>query len=95
MSYKAAGSRAEARLGTNVGPYRLEAVVGAGAMSTVYATRSPDGRRLALKLIKQDLARDELLRRRVTREIRIAQTIVNPHLVPVLDAENTMVCRTS
>jgi serine/threonine protein kinase len=86
MSYKAAGSRAEARLGTDVGPYRLESLVGTGAMSAVYATRSPDGRRLALKLIKQDLARDELLRRRVTREIRIAQTIANPHLVPVLDA---------
>jgi serine/threonine protein kinase len=86
MSYKAASSMAEARLGSMIGPYRLESVLGSGGMSTVYATRSPDGRRLALKLIKQDLARDELLRRRVTREIRIAQTIVNPHVVPVLDA---------
>jgi serine/threonine-protein kinase len=86
MSYRGAGSRAEARLGSDIGPYRLESVLGTGAMSTVYGTRSPDGRRLALKLIKQDLARDELLRRRVTREIRIAQTIVNPHVVPVLDA---------
>jgi serine/threonine protein kinase len=85
MTEKAKRSTAEARLGTNVGPYRLESVLGSGGMSTVYGTRDPDGRRLALKLIKEDFAMDEILRRRVTREIRIAQTIVNPHVLPVLD----------
>jgi serine/threonine-protein kinase len=85
MSYRERGSTAEARLGSKVGPYRLESVLGVGGMSTVYATTHPDGRRLALKLIKEEFAWDEIFRRRVTREARIAQTIVNPHVVPVLD----------
>jgi serine/threonine protein kinase len=63
----------------------LESLLGVGGMSAVYGTRHPDGRRLALKLIKEELAWDETFRRRFTREVRIAQTIVNPHLVPVLD----------
>jgi serine/threonine protein kinase len=69
-----------------VGPYRLESVIGVGGMSAVYGTRDPDGGRLALKLIKEDFAWDETFRRRFRREVRIAQTIVNPHVVPVLDA---------
>jgi serine/threonine protein kinase len=85
MSYKAAGSGVEARLGSRIGPYHLESVLGTGGMSAVYRTRDSEGRRLALKLIKEDFARDERLRRRVTREIRIAQTVLNPHVVPVLD----------
>jgi serine/threonine protein kinase len=85
MSYKAKRSTAEARLGTKIGPYLLESVLGSGGMSTVYRTRDHEGRGRALKLIKEDLALDQVLRRRVTREIRIAQTIVNPHVLPVLD----------
>jgi serine/threonine-protein kinase len=54
-------------------------------MSSVFATTDSDGRRLALKLIKEDYAWDETFRRRFNREVRIAQTIVNPHVVPVLD----------
>jgi serine/threonine protein kinase len=86
MSPQAGGSVAAARLGSEIGPYRLEAVLGVGGMSTVYGTRDRDGRPLALKLIKEEFAWDEIFRRRFAREVRIAQTIVNPHVVPVLDA---------
>jgi serine/threonine protein kinase len=85
MSYHAGGSAAEARVGSNLGPYLLESVIGVGGMSAVYGTTHPDGRRLALKLIKEDFAWDETFRRRFSREVRIAQTVVNPHVVPVLD----------
>ncbi len=77
---------AENRVGAAIGPYRLESVLGRGGMSTVYATQAADGRKAALKLIKEEYARDEILRRRVLREIRIAQTIVDRHVVPVLDS---------
>jgi serine/threonine protein kinase len=40
---------------------------------------------VALKLVKEDLARDETFRRRFRREARIAQTVCNPHVVPVRD----------
>ena len=55
-------------------------------MGTVYAANhAPDGTRVALKVVKQDYAQDETFRRRFQREARIAQTIRNHHVVPVLD----------
>ena len=47
--------------------------------------QSPDGTRVALKLVKSDMARDETLRRRFQREARIAQTVKHPNVVPVID----------
>jgi serine/threonine-protein kinase len=40
---------------------------------------------VALKLVKDDYARDETYRRRFYREARIAQTVKHPNVVPVLD----------
>jgi len=54
-------------------------------MGYVYLATAPDGERVALKLVKADLARDDVFRRRFDREARIAQQISHPHVVPVLD----------
>jgi serine/threonine protein kinase len=72
-------------LGTTVGRYRIEAVLGVGGMGRVYRAVAPDGELVALKLVKSDLAQDSVFRRRFEREARIAQTVENPHVVPVLD----------
>ncbi|GAC1659240.1 MAG: hypothetical protein NVS4B3_27260 [Gemmatimonadaceae bacterium] len=55
-------------------------------MGHVYAATAPDGTRVALKLVKDDYARDETFRRRFQREVRIAQTVKHPNVVEVLDA---------
>jgi serine/threonine-protein kinase len=55
-------------------------------MGRVYRATGPDGVPIALKLVKQDLANDQIFRRRFEREVRIARTIVHPHVIPVLDA---------
>jgi serine/threonine protein kinase len=73
------------RIGTRVGDYRIDSVVGVGGMGTVYAATNRAGVRVALKLVKADFAADETFRRRFRREARIAQTVHNPHVVPVLD----------
>jgi serine/threonine protein kinase len=73
------------RLGTTVGGYRIDALLGVGGMGTVYRATGPDGSEVALKLVKKDFARDETFRRRFNREARIAQTVRNPHVVPVVD----------
>jgi serine/threonine-protein kinase len=39
---------------------------------------------VALKLVKPDLANDDVFRRRFDREARIAQQVTHPHVVPVL-----------
>jgi serine/threonine protein kinase len=75
-----------ARVGQRFGPYRIESVLGAGGMGSVYGAVGPEGERVALKLIKPELAGDHIFRRRFDREARIAQQVRHPHVVPVLDA---------
>src|SRR5215212_2741814 len=68
-----------------LGAYRIESVLGVGGMGYVYRATAPDGQEIALKLVKSDLARDTVFRKRFEREARIAQTVSHPHVVPVLD----------
>jgi serine/threonine protein kinase len=68
-----------------VGEYRIESVLGVGGMGIVYEATGPDERRVAVKLIKEDFAQDETFLRRFRREARIAQTVSNPYVVPVLE----------
>lgn len=72
-------------VGTRVGHYYVEALIGLGGMGRVYRAIGRNGARVALKMIKSDFARDETFRRRFRREARIAQTVRNPHVVPVVD----------
>src|SRR5205807_10606228 len=71
------------RVRTRFGEYQVESLVGVGGMGKVYRAIAGDGTAVALKLVKDDLARDETFRRRFRREARIAQTVRNPHVVPV------------
>lgn len=73
------------RVGTRFGDYAIEALIGVGGMGKVYKASAADGAPVALKIVKRDLARDETFRRRFRREARIAQTVRNPHVVPVRD----------
>ena len=73
------------RVGTRFGEYQVESLIGAGGMGRVYRARAGDGTLVALKLVKDELARDQTFRRRLQREARIAQTVRNPHVVPVRD----------
>jgi serine/threonine protein kinase len=81
------GKRAELGPGESLGEYRLEELRGEGGMGLVFrATRSSDGRTVALKILKTDLADDDTLRRRFLHEARAAADIRHENLVPVLDA---------
>lgn len=73
------------RVGTRFGDYEVESLIGVGGMGRVYRATVADGPPVALKIVKRDLARDETFRRRFKREARIAQTVRNPHVVPVRD----------
>ena len=78
-------SVSDPRVGSQIGEYNVDAVLGEGGMGKVYIATDPDGGRVALKLVKDDYARDETFRRRFYREARIAQTVQHPNVVPVLD----------
>lgn len=68
------------------GRYRLDAVVGAGGMSTVY--RAFDivlERQVAIKLMHREIARDEQQLERFRREARSVAQLNHPYVVGVID----------
>ena len=77
--------RPELRSGSVVGGFRVESLLGRGAMGTVYlAEETTTGRRVALKLLAPELARDERFRRRFLRETELAATLGHAHVVRTL-----------
>src|SRR5687767_4641902 len=74
----------ELQPGQTFGPYTVESTLGVGGMGRVFKATGPDGT-VALKLVKEDIARDQTFRKRFEREASIAQRVVHQHLVPVLD----------
>ena len=76
------------RVGSAVGPYRLERMLGEGGMGQVWLAARADGlyqRRVALKLLRPGLA-DPNLRLRFTRERQILARLAHPHIARLLDA---------
>ena len=73
-------------LGDAFGPYRLESVLGEGAIGVVFAATREDGTVVALKVLKKLLSQNEIYRQRFLREARVAEEVRHPHLVPILGA---------
>jgi predicted Ser/Thr protein kinase len=74
-------------IGSTIGRYRIEAVIGRGGMGVVYRAEEPElGRHVAIKVIAPDFADDEAFRKRFKRESRLAAAIEHPHAVPVYEA---------
>jgi serine/threonine protein kinase len=74
------------RAGEAVGSYRVEQLVAQGGMGRVYRATGPDGRPVALKMIKPEHTSDLTFRRRFERETRAARAVEHAHVVPVLEA---------
>src|SRR5262245_39154813 len=75
----------EVRSGTVIAGFRVESLLGAGAMGSVYlAEQTTTGRRVALKVLSPELASDERFRRRFLRETELAASLDHPHVVPTV-----------
>ncbi|MFI9653409.1 protein kinase [Guyparkeria sp. GHLCS8-2] len=71
---------------TTIGRYRIEGVLGKGAMSIVYAGFDPSiNRHLAIKCLRDEVARDDAYRRRFLTEARAAGTLNHPNIVTIYD----------
>ncbi|MFD9427942.1 MULTISPECIES: WD40 repeat domain-containing serine/threonine protein kinase [unclassified Streptomyces] len=70
-----------------VGPYRLEGRLGEGGMGSVYLGTSPGGRKVAVKLIKRELASTPEFRQRFAREVEAARRVGGFHTAQVVDAD--------
>jgi outer membrane protein assembly factor BamB len=69
-----------------VGPYRLQARLGAGGMGQVFLGFSPAGRAVAVKVIYPQLAADPEFVERFTREAVAARAVSGVHTAPVVAA---------
>jgi serine/threonine-protein kinase len=79
-------AKVELGAGDSLGPYQIDSLLGEGGMGAVFsATRSDTGERVALKVIKLELAADRLYQQRFLHEARAAAEIEHQHLVNVLE----------
>jgi serine/threonine-protein kinase len=81
------GTRRELEPGDTLGGYKLEEALGEGGMGLVFrALRAEDGREVALKVLKIELAGDLVFQHRFRQEARAAAEVHDPHLVPIIEA---------
>ena len=75
------------RIGTRLGPYRIDRVIGRGGMGVVYLAEHVHLERpVALKVLSEHLAHDASFRERFVRESRMAARLHHPNIIPVHDA---------
>ena len=77
--------------GTRLGPYELNAPLGAGGMGEVYRARDTRlDRAVAIKVLPAAIASDPVLRQRLEREARAISALDHPHICSLYDigAEN-------
>jgi serine/threonine protein kinase/subtilisin-like proprotein convertase family protein len=73
--------------GSTFGAYRIESQLGRGGMSVVYLAEDPRlARRVAIKVLSDELAGDESFRNRFVRESQLAAGLDHPNIVPVYEA---------
>lgn len=76
----------DALCGKTIGRYRIERRVGRGAMGIVYAAvEQESGRRVALKMLRHDLAFDRMATQRFHQEAEIVRDLAHENIVQVYD----------
>src|ERR1044072_6537999 len=79
--------RSAVHTGAVIAGYRVTSLVGGGAVGSVYVAEDvTSARRVALKLLAPELARDERFRQRFLRESQVALSLDHPHVVPTVAA---------
>jgi ABC-type transport system substrate-binding protein/class 3 adenylate cyclase/tRNA A-37 threonylcarbamoyl transferase component Bud32 len=77
----------EVALGSNLAGFRVERLLGSGAMGAVYLAEDVHlKRKVAVKVLARELADDERFRRRFLLESQLAAGLEHPHIVPIYAA---------
>jgi serine/threonine-protein kinase len=77
---------AEFNVGAEIADYRLDEQIGRGGMAVVFRAHDERlDRRVALKILAPELARDAGFRTRFIRESRAAAAVDHPNILPVYD----------
>ncbi|MEU5884592.1 PQQ-binding-like beta-propeller repeat protein [Spirillospora sp. NPDC047279] len=72
---------------SQVGPYRVVRLLGAGGMGRVYLATSASGRAVAVKVVRPELSGDAGFRRRFKAEVDAARAVSGAFTTPVVDAD--------
>lgn len=76
----------DALIGQQLGQYKIEEMLGAGGMGSVYrATQSALNRTVAVKVMLPQMAQEVGFLERFNREAQTAAKLEHPHIVPVYD----------
>jgi serine/threonine-protein kinase len=70
-------------IGSTVGPYTLERLLGHGGFAWVYAAQRADGKPFAVKILKPRYASDEMFRSRFRQESEFAAQLAHPHIIHI------------
>ena len=72
---------------TKVGAYELLAKIGEGGMGVVHLAQAPDGRRVAIKLLRPHVVGDDQGRARMAREVTSLRRVRSQRVAEVYDAD--------
>ncbi|MBX6384811.1 MAG: protein kinase [Microbispora sp.] len=72
-----------------LGPYRLLRRLGEGGMGVVHLALDPQGQQVAVKVLRSEVAGDDVARRRLSREVETMRRVRGPNIAEVVDADVT------
>ncbi len=72
-----------------LGPYRLLRRLGEGGMGVVHLALDAHGRQVAVKVLRSEVAGDDVARRRLSREVETMRRARSPYIAEVVDADVT------
>lgn len=72
------------RKSTRIGNYRIQSKIAEGGMATIYRARDKNSKKtVALKVIKEEIAQDQVNKKRFINEGQIISAIDHPHIVKI------------
>src|SRR5262249_36225433 len=76
--------------GTALGPYRVDALIGAGGMGEIYRARDPKlNRDIALKVLPESLTADAERLARFTQEAKVLASLNHPNIAAIYGFEDS------